>query len=157
MDFLSNPQIQIIFQLFLAAILGGLVGLEREYQKRAAGLKTHSLVCLGSALFTIISIESFYQWADTIGISFDPSRIISGIVLGVGFIGAGLIMHRGSRVEGLTTAAGIWVVAAIGIAVGIKLYLVATLAAFLTLGILAVLRLLEEKVFWKKENENKKS
>lgn len=154
---LSNPQIQIIFQLFLAVILGGLVGIEREYQKRAAGLRTHSLVCLGSALFTIISIESFYQRLDIIGISFDPSRIISGIVLGVGFIGAGLIMHRGSKVEGLTTAAGIWVVAAIGIAVGIKLYLIATFTAFLTLGILAILRLLEEKVFWKKENRNEKS
>lgn len=154
MDFLFNPQIQIVLQLFLATVLGGLVGLEREYRKRAAGLRTHSLVCLGSALFTIISSESFYQQLNVIGVSFDPSRIISGIVLGVGFIGAGLIMHHGSKVEGLTTAAGIWVVAAIGIAVGIELYLVAVSTALLTLGILAVLRPLEEKVFLKKDEEN---
>lgn len=150
---LSDPQIQVIFQLFLAAILGGLVGLEREYQKRAAGLRTHSLVCLGSALFTIISTESFYQWLDKTGVSFDPSRIISGIVLGVGFIGAGLIMHRGFKIEGLTTAAGIWVVSAIGIAIGLKLYLVATFTSFLTLGILTILRLLENKFFGEKEEE----
>jgi len=154
MDFLFNSQIQIVLQLFLATVLGGLVGLEREYRRRAAGLRTHSLVCLGSALFTIISSESFYQQLDVIGVSFDPSRIISGIVLGVGFIGAGLIMHHGSKVEGLTTAAGIWVVAAIGIAVGIELYLVAVSTALLTLGILAVLRPLEEKVFSKKDEEN---
>ena len=143
---------QIIIQLFLAAILGGLLGLEREYQKRAAGLRTHSLVCLGSALFTIISLESFYQGTAVVGISFDPSRVISGIVLGVGFIGAGLIMHRGFKIEGLTTAAGIWVVAAIGVAVGLKLYFVAVFSAFLALAILSILRLLEEKVFWEKED-----
>ncbi|MBU4274568.1 MgtC/SapB family protein [Patescibacteria group bacterium] len=153
MDFWFSSQMQIIFQLLLAAVLGGLVGLEREYQKRAAGLRTHSLVCLGSALFIIISLESFHQWANITGISFDPSRVISGIVLGVGFIGAGLIMHRGFKIEGLTTAAGIWVVAAIGVAVGLKLYLVAVFTSFLALGILSVLRLLEEKVFWEKEDE----
>lgn len=153
MDFSYNLQVQIIFQLFLSVILGGLVGLEREYQKRSAGLRTHSLVCLGSALFTIISSEIFYQWIDKTGVSFDPSRIISGIVLGVGFIGAGLIMHRGPKIEGLTTAAGIWVVSAIGIAVGVKLYLVAIFTAFLTIGILAILRLIEEKFFDKEEDE----
>lgn len=153
MEFWLNSQIQIVLQLFLATILGGLVGVEREYQKRAAGLRTHSLVCLGSALFTVISLESFYQWTNVTGISFDPSRVISGIVLGVGFIGAGLIMHRGFKIEGLTTAAGIWVVSAIGVAVGLKLYLVAVFTAFLALGVLSVLRLLEEKVFWGKEDE----
>ena len=151
MDFLYNPQIQIIIQLFLAAILGGLVGLEREYQKRAAGLRTHSLVCLGSALLTIISTETFYQWTGKTGFSFTPTYIIGSIALSVGFVGAGLIMHRGSRIEGLTTAVGIWVVAAIGIVIGMKMYLVGAFAAFLTLGILAGLRLLEEKIFGKEK------
>ena len=151
MDFLLNPQVQIICQLLLAAFLGGIVGLEREYQKRAAGLRTHSLVCLGSALFTIISLEAFGPWLNQDGISFDPSRIIAAVVMGVGFIGAGLIVFRRFKIEGLTTAAGIWVVAAIGVAVGTKLYLIAIFTAFLTLGILTTLRLFEEKVLKKEE------
>lgn len=154
MQILSNPQIQIVLQLILSVILGGLLGLEREYQKKAAGLRTYSLVCLGSALFTIISMESFRIFAEKSGISFDPSRTIAGVVLGIGFIGAGLIIHRGFRVEGLTTAAGIWVAAAIGVAIAIKLYLIALFAAFLTLGIFNILGLAEEKFFKKNENEN---
>lgn len=153
MNFLSNPQTQMVLQLILAVILGGLLGIEREYQKRAAGLRTYSLVCLGSALFTIISIESFRIFAEKSGISFDPSRIIASVVLGIGFIGAGLIIHRGFRVEGLTTAAGIWVAAAIGAAIAIKLYLIAVFAAFLTLGIFNILEMVEEKFFRKNENE----
>ena len=149
MDFLLNPQVRIICQLLLAAILGGLVGFEREYQKRAAGLRTHSLVCIGATLFTIISLEAFGSWLDKPGVSFDPSRILAAIVMGVGFIGAGLIIYRRFRIEGLTTAAGIWVVAAIGVAIGTHLYLIAIFTAFLTLGILTILRLLEEKVFGK--------
>ncbi len=153
MDFLANPQIQIFLQLILASILGGIIGFERECRKRAAGLKTHSLVCLGATLFTIIAYESFSFLAGKTGISFDPSRIIAGIVMGVGFIGAGLIMRHQFRVEGLTTAAGVWIVAAIGITIGIKMYLLAVFAAFLTLGILVVFGLFEEKYFKKTENE----
>jgi len=148
MQFLLNPQVQIFFQLLLAAILGGLVGLEREYNRKSAGLRTHALVCMGSALFVIISAYSF---SNQIGTSFDPSRVAAGIVMGVGFLGAGIIMHHNGRVEGLTTAAGIWAVAAIGLAVGVKMYLTATVAAVLILGILILLRILEEKVFGNKE------
>ncbi|MBU2539682.1 MgtC/SapB family protein [Patescibacteria group bacterium] len=148
-------QIQIILQLLLAAVLGGLVGVEREYQKRAAGLRTYSLVCLSAALFTIISSEAFTAFAGTTGIVFDPSRIIAGIVLGVGFIGAGLILPHGSKIDGITTATGIWLVSAIGVAVGIKLYLIAAFTAFLALGILTIFRVVEEKFL--KIDENKKS
>ena len=151
MDFLLNPQVRIICQLLLAAVLGGLVGFEREYQKRAAGLRTHSLVCIGATLFTIISLESFGSWLDKAGVSFDPSRILAAVVMGVGFIGAGLIIYRRFRVEGLTTAAGIWVVAALGMAVGVQLYLIAIFTALLTLVILTGLRLLEERIFGKEE------
>lgn len=151
LGFLFNSQIQIILQLILAVILGGIVGFEREYQKRAAGLRTHSLVCLGATLFTIVSSEAFNFFKGQTGVSFDPSRIISAVVMGIGFIGAGLIVYRRFRLEGLTTAAGIWVVAAIGITIGIRLYLIAIFAAFLTLGILIVLRLLEEEIFGRKE------
>lgn len=148
-----NFSVQIILQLLLSAVLGGVVGLEREYQKKSAGLRTHALVCLGSALFTMVSVESFYQLVNNIGVSFDPSRIATGIATGVGFIGAGLILHKGPRIEGLTTAAGIWVVAAIGFAIGLKMYLVATIASVLTLGILVLLRILEEKVFGSEAKE----
>jgi len=150
MDFFSNPQFQIICQLLLATILGGLVGIEREYQKRAAGIRTHSLVCLGAALFTIVAVEAFKISGDKNTISFDPSRIVSAIVMGIGFIGAGLMIYRRSKVEGLTTAAGIWVVSAIGTAVGIKLYLIAVFTTFLILGVLTIIRILEERFFWNK-------
>ena len=154
MDIFENPQFQIFFQLFLAALLGGLVGLEREYKRRAAGLRTYSLVSLGAALFTILGLEASRIFLNNAEVSFDPSRIIGQIVLGVGFLGAGLIIIRESRVEGLTTAAGLWVVAALGVAVGIKLYLVAVFVAFLTLGILSVLRIVEEKFIHKSQQED---
>lgn len=147
MDFLIDSQLRIILQLLLAAVLGGVVGFEREWKGKSAGLRTHSLVCLGATLFTIISLESFNGWLGKAGISFDPSRIVSAVVMGTGFIGAGLIIYRRFKVEGLTTAADIWVISAIGVAIGVQLYLVAVFTAFLTLGILTALKLFEEKIF----------
>jgi len=147
---MENPQMQIIFQLLLAALFGGLVGLEREYKRKQAGLQTYSLVTLGACLFTIISFEFFDNFLVKSGISFDPSRVIQAVAIGIGFIGAGIIIFRQSRVEGLTTAAGLWVVAAIGIAIGAKFYFLAIFATLLTIGILAGLGLLEEKIFKEK-------
>ena len=143
MDF----QIQIIFQLFLAAFLGSLMGLEREYKRKQAGLQTYSLVALGSCLFTINSFQLFNFWLDKTGIRFDPASIIQAIAIGIGFLGAGVIFHRESYIEGLTTAAGLWVAASIGIAVGANLYFLAVFATFLVIGILAGLGLVEEKIF----------
>ena len=151
MGFLDNPQVQILFKLLLAAILGGLVGLEREYKRKEAGLRTYSLVSLGAALFTIISFEVSNLYLAKNGVTFDPSRIVGQIVLGIGFLGAGLIIFRGFHIEGLTTAAGLWVVAAIGVAVATRLYLLAFFVSFLTILILAGLRFLEEKFFSKEE------
>lgn len=145
MGFLNNPSVQIFFQLILAAFLGGLVGLEREYNRKEAGLRTYSLVSLGAALFTIISFQMVNPYLGRSETNFDPSRIVGQIVLGVGFLGAGLIIFRGSHIEGLTTAAGLWVVAAIGVAVGTKLYLLALFTSILTLAILSGLRIIEEK------------
>jgi putative Mg2+ transporter-C (MgtC) family protein len=145
MGFLDNPQVQIILQLLLAAFLGGLVGLEREYKRKEAGLRTYSLVSLGAALFTIVAFQVSAAFLEKTGTSFDPSRIIGQIVLGVGFIGAGLIIYRQFHLEGLTTAAGLWVVAGIGVAVAAKLYLIAVSAAILAIIILAGLRVFEEK------------
>jgi putative Mg2+ transporter-C (MgtC) family protein len=122
----------MVIKLVLAAVLGGLIGFEREAHGRPAGLRTHILVSMGSALFTIVSISFGYQHSD-------PSRVASQIVSGIGFLGAGTIIRQGSIVRGLTTAASLWTVAAIGMAVGtggslIYLAVVASLIVFLTLG-----------------------
>ena len=141
--------IEIICQLFLATVLGALIGLEREIKRKEAGLQTYSLVALGTCLFTIISFELFNSFFGKTGISFDPSRIIMAIAVGIGFIGAGVIFRQPSGIVGLTTAAGLWATAAIGIAVGAKLYFLAIFTTFLALLILAGFGLLEEKLLKK--------
>ena len=115
-----------IARLTLSAILGMMVGFERERAHKPAGLRTHMLVCLGSCLFTLISLE----------FSIDPARIAAGIVAGIGFIGAGAILAERDRVVGITTAASLWVTGAIGLAVGVGNYILAVVASILTLLIL---------------------
>lgn len=143
-------EIQIIYQLLLATLLGALIGLEREIKRKEAGLQTYSLVALGTCLFTVVAFEVFNFFVVRVGVSFDPSRIIQAIAIGIGFIGAGAIFRQPSGIEGLTTAAGLWVVAAIGIAVGVKFYFLAIFTTLLVIGILAGLGKLEEKIFSKK-------
>jgi len=142
MEFAFGLSPVIIIQLVVAVFLGALIGLEREYQGKEAGLRTYSLVSLGSALFTIISFQMLS--------SGDPTRVIQAVATGIGFIGAGLIIRRQFRVEGLTTAAGLWVTAAVGVAVGSGLYFPAVFVAFITIGILAGLRLIEERILGSK-------
>jgi putative Mg2+ transporter-C (MgtC) family protein len=113
-------EIIIILKVIVAAFLGAIVGLERELAHKVAGIRTHSLVCLASALFTSISVDAFRQYVGVVG--YDPSRIISNIVVGIGFIGAGAILRHGTRVEGTTTAASLWAVAAIGVSVGLGMF-----------------------------------
>jgi len=111
-------ELEMILRLLLAVALGAIIGYQRERAGKAAGLRTHVLIWVGAALFTVASLYGF-------GAAADPSRIAAGIVAGIGFIGAGAIMRRGEGVvEGLTTAATIWAVAAVGIAAGAGLYLV---------------------------------
>lgn len=143
-------EIEIILQLFLAFVLGGLIGLEREVKRKKAGLQTYSLVSLGTCLFTISAFELVNYFSQQSYIAFDPSRIVQAIAIGIGFIGAGAIFRHGAGVVGLTTAAGLWVTAAIGILVGIKLYILAIIATALVLFILVVLGFLESKTFEKK-------
>lgn len=115
-------------KLILAVVLSGLIGWERERSHKPAGLRTHMLVCVGSALITIVSVGYFTE---------DYARIVAGIVTGIGFIGAGTIIAQGTKgIHGLTTAASLWVVAAIGIAVGIGWYLLAIIATILIMLIL---------------------
>lgn len=136
---------ETFLQLALATLLGGLLGLEREYNRKEAGLRTFSLVSLGAAFFTIIAYDSVKIFFENPPAGFDPTRIIGQIVLGIGFLGAGLIIHRQSRVEGLTTAAGLWVAAAIGSAVGVKLYALSVFVTVLVLVVFTGFRPIEEK------------
>ena len=144
-------EVEIIYQLLLATFLGALIGLEREYKGKRAGLQTYSLVALGTCLFTVISFALFNSFLTKTGISFDPSRVIQAIAVGIGFIGAGVIFRQTSGIVGLTTAAGLWTTAAIGIAVGAGLYFLATLTTLLAILILAGFGLLEEKIFKEKK------
>lgn len=152
MEFFDNPQIEIMFQLLLAALCGGLIGVEREYRKKEAGFRTYTLVCLGAALFTTISMEAGKKFLSYPGISFDPARIFGQVVVGIGFLGTGLIVFKGFHVEGLTTAAGLWITAAVGSAIGAGFYFPASFATFLTIGILAGLKMIEQKYFDKEGN-----
>lgn len=133
-------EMEVIFQLTLATLLGTLIGLEREIKRKEAGLRTYSLVTLSSSLFALIA----FSLAKTKII--DPSPIIMAIAVGMGFIGAGAIFRDESQIQGLTTAAGLWTSAAIGLAVGAKLYFLAIFSTFLTIAILAGLEILEKRI-----------
>jgi putative Mg2+ transporter-C (MgtC) family protein len=135
----------VLVRLGVAAGLTGAIGLERELRERAAGLRTHMLVGVGSALFTIVSA---YGWSDfefstRSGVVFDPTRIAAQIVTGIGFLGAGAIIRQGLAVRGLTTAASLWIVAAIGMAVGAGYYSAALIATGIVLVGLGPFRWLE--------------
>jgi putative Mg2+ transporter-C (MgtC) family protein len=136
-------------RLTLAAVLGGAIGFERELRDREAGLRTHLLVCLGSALFTIVSAYGFREFltsGDQV-IRADPTRIAAQIVTGIGFLGAGAIIRQGLSVRGLTTAATLWVAAAIGIAAGAGYYPGAVLGTVVTIVALWPLRIGAHWVF----------
>ena len=139
---------EITLRLLIALVFGGLVGLERSFHGRPAGFRTHTLVCLGSALLMLVTVYEG-QWFVSHGasrVTVDPTRMAQGIMTGIGFLGAGVIMKEGLSVRGLTTAASIWVTAAIGVLVGIGFYFPAALAAALTLGTLAGFRWLESRM-----------
>ena len=132
---------EMIIRLVMAMVLGGLVGWEREIYHKPAGFRTHILVCLGSSLFTILSF-SFPCGPGFQAV--DPSKIAAGIVMGIGFLGAGAILHGQGSVSGLTTAASIWVVAAIGMAAGSGFYMAAAVATGLVVLVLFVLNKVEK-------------
>ena len=138
---------QIILRLLIATILGAVVGLERERLEWAAGLRTHALVCVGAALFMIVSAFGFADALGSSAVVLDPSRVAAQVVSGIGFIGAGTIILRREIVRGLTTAASIWAVAAIGLAVGGGMYLAAIVATVLALVILAAVKPIEWRIF----------
>lgn len=135
---------EIIFKLTLACILGGIIGLERESLNRPAGFRTYTLVCVGSALAMVISLDMYYQYHHTV--TADPGRIAAQVVSGIGFLGAGTIMKEGSTVRGLTTAAGLWGVACVGLAVGAGMYIPAVVTSMLILFVLVYFVKFEEQI-----------
>jgi putative Mg2+ transporter-C (MgtC) family protein len=137
------PYSDTLLRLFVAAVLGSLIGFERERLLWAAGIRTHMLVCVGACLFMLVST---YGFAPALGpnVVLDPSRVAAQVVSGIGFLGAGAILARGEIVKGLTTAASIWTVAAIGLAVGGGLYFAAGASTAVILAILAGVKPLEE-------------
>ena len=127
--------LEVVFRVGLAAVLGGAIGLERELREREAGLRTHLLVSVGAALFTMVSAYAWTDWSfsNREGLVFDPTRIAAQVVTGIGFLGAGAIIRQGLSVRGLTTAATLWVVAAIGMATGVGYYEAALVTTALVL------------------------
>src|SRR5690242_17936316 len=145
---MGYDELVIIARVILAIVLGGLIGTERTLHGRAAGFRTHALVCLASA---ILMMAAVYQgrWMSTnvVGaVTIDPTRTGQGIMTGIGFLGAGVIFKEGLTVRGLTTAASIWITAAIGIQVGIGFYFVAVLGAAATLAVLALFLAVERRM-----------
>lgn len=137
---------EFILRLFLAGIMGAVIGLDREYRAKEAGYRTHFLVSLGSALIMIVSQYGFGEILDTPNVNLDPSRIASQVVTGIGFIGAGTIILHKQIVRGLTTAAGIWATSGIGLAIGSGMYTLGISATILTLIGLEVLSFLFKSV-----------
>jgi putative Mg2+ transporter-C (MgtC) family protein len=135
----------LILRLLIAAVLGSVIGMEREKKAWAPGLRTHMLVSVGACLFMIVSAFGFADILGTKNVILDPSRIAAQVVSGIGFLGAGSILLRGEVVRGLTTAASLWSVAAIGLAVGGGLYVEAVAATLVIVIILAGIKPLEER------------
>jgi putative Mg2+ transporter-C (MgtC) family protein len=146
---------EVLIRLVVAMVLGGAIGLERERRERAAGLKTHSIVALASCLIMIVSAYGFPIPRDGTAGSLDPSRIAAQVVSGIGFLGAGVIIFRENTVRGLTTAATVWAVAGVGLAVGGGLYLAAIFTTALVLLIQFALRPLERRFFVRRAHEHR--
>jgi putative Mg2+ transporter-C (MgtC) family protein len=145
---MGDDLLDILVRLLVAMAAGGLIGLERSYNGHPAGFRTHTLVCMASSLLMLVAIYQ-KQWfslalAETVRI--DPTRMAQGIMTGIGFLGAGVIMKEGLSVRGLTTAASIWITAAIGILAGVRFYNAVIIVSLLTLGTLSVFRWIESKL-----------
>lgn len=136
----------LLIRIALAGLLGGLIGIERQLRAKEAGLRTHVLVGIGSAMFMIVSKYGFEDIIRENHVDLDPSRIAAQVVSGMGFLGAGTIIIQKQIVKGLTTAAGMWVTAAIGLVIGSGLYEIGIYGAFLTLIVLEVFRQLSNRL-----------
>lgn len=146
---LSSFDMDMVLRLIMAAFLGSLVGLEREIHGRPAGFRTHLLVAMGSALFVVVSQEFYRQFGNFSGqgpIGVDPGRVAAQVVTGIGFLGAGAIIRDRGAIRGLTTAACLWITAAIGVACGVGMIAVAMLSTVLALASLLSLKIVERTI-----------
>ena len=145
---MNNEYIEMVFRLVAALAAGGIIGLERSYRGRAAGFRTHALVCVASSLLMLVTVYE-HQWFSAQSgarVAIDPTRMAQGIMTGIGFLGAGVIFKEGLTVRGLTTAASIWITAAIGILAGIGFYFPLLVTTVLTLLTLSLFRWIESAV-----------
>lgn len=145
--------LQMITRLLTTLVLSGLIGLERQVHRRDAGLRTHILVALGSCLIMLTSLYVFDIYKETVAL--DPARIAAGVITGIGFLGAGTIIREPEGVRGLTTAASLWVVAGIGLAVGCGFIKLAVYTTTLVLLVLYLLRYMEDRLLKEPEKEQK--
>jgi putative Mg2+ transporter-C (MgtC) family protein len=145
---MPHEYVEMAFRMIAALLAGGLIGLERSHRGRPAGFRTHALVCLASSLLMLVTVfESHWMPRDAAArVVLDPTRMAQGIMTGIGFVGAGAIIKEGFTVRGLTTAASIWVTAAIGILTGIGFYYAAAIGTLLALGTLSAFRLIEARL-----------
>jgi putative Mg2+ transporter-C (MgtC) family protein len=145
---LSSEYTEMVFRLLAAVLVGGLIGLERSYHGRPAGFRTHTLVCTASAVLMLVTVYEALWFTPQISVrvALDPTRMAQGIMTGIGFLGAGVIVKEGITVRGLTTAASIWITSAIGILMGIGFYFPAAVATVLTLGVLSLFRWIESQM-----------
>ena len=144
---------EYILSIFIAAMLGGIIGFEREYRSKEAGFRTHFLVGLGSGLFMILSLHGFDDFVGIQGIQRDPSRIAAQVVSGMGFIGAGTIIFQKNVVKGLTTAAGLWVTSAIGMPAGAGMYGLAGVSTLLVILCLEGSNFIHHRIFHEKPED----
>jgi len=145
LNFINGHNPEILIKISISLVLGLVIGLEREMTNKTAGLRTHILICLGSTVFTILSLHGFTTGVvhEGVRIQNDPARIAAQILTGIGFIGGGAVLHYGANVYGLTTAATIWVTASMGMAVGVGSYELAIVTTFITFIVLVVIRKFE--------------
>ena len=144
-ELMSLIHVEAILQILLAAFLGAAIGLERERWKKDAGLRTYMIICVGAALFAMVAVYGGDQFIGKSNIALDPNIVIQAVGIGIGFLGSALIINKQGHIEGLTTAASVWTAAAIGVAVGFRLYFIAFFATIICLIVLNVLRSFEAK------------
>lgn len=137
---------EVTIRLLMAMVVGGLIGFDRERQDKPAGLRTHMLVSLGAATFTLLGFEVGAHLSPRTGEGFDPTRVLQGVVGGIGFLGAGAIIKSGGHVSGVTTAASVWVAGALGAAAGVGAYVLAGISTVMAFAILTVLGKLDAKI-----------
>ncbi len=140
----TSDDLEMVLRLLAALAAGSMIGYERTYHGRPAGFRTHALVCMASCLLMLVTVFEDH-WVRNGGVSYsiDPTRMAQGIMTGIGFLGAGVIIKEGLTVRGLTTAASVWITAAIGVLAGIGFYMPMILSVLLTLGVLSVFRRIE--------------